>query len=105
MHKEKLETLHRLNTIYKSLKLLLLLLVITITLYVLDLKTLSKLTLYAIFPVFFWIYFHGAILILKNYKKFLDALNNRQTTLSDSLTDDKDNLPHIKLNDHNKDNH
>ncbi|MBE0442494.1 MULTISPECIES: hypothetical protein [unclassified Psychrobacter] len=84
----------RLKMLHKSLAIFFILFFTTILLSALGFKNLSKLVLYAIFPVFFWGYFHGAIFVFKSNKKFFSRIKHKQTIFTDSLTDDEDDPPY-----------
>ena len=95
----------RLKTIHKCLGLVFILFFSSILCGALNLEILSRVLFYAIFPVFFWGYFHGAILVFKSNKKFFSRLKNRQTIFTDSLTDDENDPPYTKPSETRKPNY
>ncbi len=84
----------RLKKSHKGLAICFILFCATILLSALGLETLGKLTFYAIFPVFFWTYYHTAIFVTKSNVKAYKRLKNKQTIFTDSLTDDEDDPPY-----------
>ncbi|MDN5565346.1 MAG: hypothetical protein L0G25_00985 [Psychrobacter sp.] len=92
----------RLRKSHKGLCLVFILFFTSILLSFLGFDKVSKILFYAIFPVFFWAYFYGAIFVFKANKKFFSRIKHKQTVFTDSLTDDEDDSPYIKSNDNDK---
>lgn len=90
----------RLKKVHKGLAIVFLLFFTTIVLDSFGFDTARKVTFYAIFPIFFWSYYHGAIFVTKSNIKAFNRLKNKQPIFTDSLTDDKDDLPYQKNKRH-----
>ena len=86
----------RMNKTHKGLCLVFILFFSSILCGAFNLETLSRVLFYAIFPVFFWTYFHGALFVFKANKKLFRRIKHKQTVFTDSLTDDDDDPPYKK---------
>lgn len=84
----------RLKKSHKGLGLIFILFFANILLGFLGFDNVSKIFFYAIFPVFFWTYYHSAIFVTKSNIKAYKRLKNRQIIFTDSLTDDEDDPPY-----------
>lgn len=94
----------RLKTTHKCLGMVFILFFSSILSSAFNLEFLSRVLFYAILPVFFWGYFHGAIFVFKANKKFFRRIKHKQTVFTDSLTDDADDPPYTKPSNINKNN-
>lgn len=86
----------RLKKVHKGLAVVFLLFFVSILLDLLSFDTASKAFFYAIFPIFFWAYFHGAVFVFKANKKVFKRFKHKQLIFTDSLTDDEDDPPYSK---------
>lgn len=86
----------RLKKSHKGLVLVFILFFATILFGFLGFDNLSKILFYAIFPVFFWTYYHSAIFVAKFNAKAYNRLKNKQVIFTDSLSDDEDDPPNHK---------
>ena len=87
----------RLKKSHKGLVLVFILFFATILFGFLGFDNLSKILFYAIFPVFFWTYYHAAIFVTKFNAKVYNRLKKKQVIFTDSLSDDEDDTPYQKI--------
>ena len=98
MSKTKLQKSH------KGLSLIFILFFTSIIFGFLGFDKVSKILLYAIFPIFFWTYYHVAIYVMKFNTKAYKRIKHKQPVFNHSLSDDEDDPPYTKPNNINKNN-